>query len=189
MYRIVLAASAALAFAHPAAAQEACAVDGDAYDLDDAGVAALYTCMSERMVEGYTREGDDRASAYREWTQASTRMAVAGPHGERFLNTFVNDAASAQYLRFEEGAFEMPVGSVLAKESVAVRDGTGRVGPLFLMTKVADAPNYGGWFYEGVQPNGKPMKISQSFCHDCHSAFDASDSMGYPLEEVRASAE
>jgi hypothetical protein len=140
-------------------------------------------------LEGYTKEGDATAAEYRDWAVTATRAAVAGPHGERFLLTFANETAAEQYLKYEEGAFEMPVGSVLAKESIAIRKGEARVGPLFLMTKVDDAPETDNWFYAGVQPNGKPLKISQSFCHDCHAAFDASDSMGYPLEEVRLAAE
>lgn len=167
---------------------EICAVEGDHWDLDDAGVAAFYDCMSDRMIEGYTKEGDEFAGVYRDWQPTATRAAVAGPHGERFLNTFVNDVAAAQYLKFENGDFEMPVGSILAKESIAVRKGEGRVGPLFYMTKVDDAAEFDNWFYAGVQPNGKPLKISQSFCHDCHGAFEDSDSMGYPLEEVRISS-
>ncbi|MEM8825195.1 MAG: cytochrome P460 family protein [Pseudomonadota bacterium] len=187
MKRHVLAACF-VTFAMPAAAQETCNVDGDAWDLEEAAVVALYDCMSERMIGAYTKEGDEIAAAYRGWTPTSIRMAVAGPHGERFLNTFANDVAAEQYLKFEDGEFEMPVGSVLAKESVAVREGTGRVGPLFIMTKVDDAPEFDNWVYSGVQPNGKALRISQSFCHDCHSAFETQDSMGYPLEEVRVSA-
>lgn len=186
MTRILLAA--ALTFtAAPAFAQDACTVEGDHYDLDADGVAALYDCMSARMVEGYRKEGDATAAAYRDWTPTSTRPAVAGPHGDRFLNTFANDIAAEQYLAFETGAFEMPVGSVLAKESITIREGEARVGPLFIMTKVDDAPDYDNWLYAGVQPNGKPLKISQDFCHDCHTGFEDQDSMGYPLEEVRLS--
>ena len=102
--------------------------------------------------------------------------------------TFATDVAAEQYLAFEQGAFEMPVGSVLAKESITNSKGTAKVGPLFIMEKVADAPDTDGWLYSGVQPNGKELKISQAFCHDCHGAFEESDSMGYPLEEVRVSA-
>ena len=191
MIRTALAAALALgtplAFAPAAFAQDACAVEGDHWDLDAAGVDALYECMEARMLEGYTKEGDEIAAVYRDWAPTATRMAVAGPHGERFLNTFVNETGAEQYLAFEQGEFEMPVGSILAKESVAVREGTARVGPLFFMTKVDDAPDYDNWLYAGVQPNGKPLRISQDFCHDCHGAFEDQDSMGYPLEEVRVS--
>ena len=83
----------------------------------------------------------------------------------------------------------MPVGSVLAKESFGInkKKNVLRRGPLFIMTKVgADAaPDTLGWVYAGLQPNGKPMKFKQSFCHDCHVAWESQDAMAYPLEEVR----
>ncbi|KIT16406.1 cytochrome P460 family protein [Jannaschia aquimarina] len=182
-----LAAAAMLAaLASPAAAQD-CTIEGDHWSLDDAAVTALYDCMSQKMLDGYTKEGNEIAAAYRDWQPSASRPAVAGPHGERFLMTFANDIAAEQYLAFAQGDFEMPVGSVLAKESIANRDGTARVGPLFIMTKVDDAPEFDNWVYSGVQPNGKELRISQAFCHDCHAAFEDQDSMGYPLEEVRLS--
>ena len=187
MNRLMLAAAATttLLLALPAAAQEACTFEGDAFDLGDEAASAFYDCMSDRMIEGYTKEGNEIAAAYRDWTVTGTRPAVAGPHGDRFLLTFVNDVAAEQYLKFEDGEFEMPVGSVLVKESIGAKDGEGRVGPLFIMTKVDDAPDFDNWLYAAVQPNGKPMGISQKFCHDCHGGYDFQDSMGYPLEEVR----
>ena len=189
MIRTTTAAALALAgLALPAAAQDACLLPDDRYDMTDAQIEALYDCMEGRMIEGYQAQGDEVAMAYRDWTQASTRPAVAGVHGERFLNTFVNDVAADQYLRYEDGAFEMPIGSVLAKEMIGVRDtGEARRAPLLIMTKVDDAPDFDNWVYSGVQPTGQPLRVSQSFCHDCHVNFDGSDSMGYPLEEVRVS--
>lgn len=180
------ALTAAAALAAPAAAQEACTLPAERHAMTDAQVDALYACMSGRMVEGYRAGGDPVAMAYRGWTPAGTRPAVAGVHGDRFLMTFVNDVAAGQYLRYAEGDFEMPVGSVLAKEMIGVRDtGEARRAPLLIMTKVDDAPDTDGWRYSGVQPTGEALNVSQSFCHDCHSAFDASDSMGYPVESVR----
>lgn len=192
MHRLTLATAAAaaacLTFALPAAAEETCALPADRYDLTAEQIDTLYDCMSGWMAEGYASQGSEIGSTFRDWTQASIRPAVAGVHGERFLNTFVNDAGAEQYLRFEEGAFEMPVGSILAKEMIGIRDGMARRAPLLIMTKVDDAPETDNWVYSGVQPTGQPLNVSQSFCHDCHTNFDASDSMGYPLEEVRASA-
>ncbi|SDY61201.1 Cytochrome P460 [Jannaschia faecimaris] len=188
MQRIALAAaatlSAALTIGSPALAQDSCAVGEDPFEMDEAAVNTLYECMSDRMVEGYAKEGSEVGSQYRDWQVTATRPGVAGPHGNRFLLTFVNDIAAEQYLKFEED-ITMPVGSVLAKESISSKDGTARVGPLFIMTKVDDAPDYGNWLYAGVQPNGKEMKVSQKFCHDCHGGYDYQDSMGYPLEDVR----
>lgn len=143
------------------------------------------------MAAGYAKEGDVIGSGYRAWAATATRPAVAGPHGNRLLNTFANDVAAEQYLKFEEEGFEMPVGSILAKESISIsiKNNRARPGPLFIMTKVGldAAPDAGGWLYGGVQPNGKEMKVKQSFCHDCHVGWEAQDSLGYPLEEVRVS--
>ncbi|MSU92227.1 recombinase [Rhodobacteraceae bacterium 2CG4] len=185
-----LVITAALVLGAGAAAAQDCTAEGDAFDLDADAVAALYDCIESAMVEGYTAGGNEIAAAYRDWTVTSTRPAVAGPHGERFLQTFANDAGAEQYLKFETGDFEMPVGSMLAKESFKLTDGTAAVGPLFIMTKVAEgeADEFDNWVYTAVQPNGEPMKISQSFCSDCHSGFEDQDSLGYPLEEVRVGA-
>lgn len=188
MHRFVVAAAAtfatALTFAAPASAADDCAIAEDRFEMDDAAVTALYDCMADRMLEGYNKEGDEIAAQYRDWQITATRAAVAGPHQNRFLLTFVNEIGAEQYLKFEED-ITMPVGSILAKESIGGRNGKAAVGPLFLMTKVADAPEFGNWFYSGVQPNGKELKISQKFCHDCHGGFDFQDSMGYPVEDVR----
>ncbi|GIT89857.1 hypothetical protein JANAI62_06590 [Jannaschia pagri] len=185
---LVAAATTAVAFALPAAAQETCALPADRYDMTDDQVLAMYDCMSDYMLEGYQAQGHEVAMAYRDWAAAGTRPAVAGVHGERFLNTFVNEIAAEQYLKYEEGDFEMPVGSVLAKEMIGVKDGNARRAPLLIMTKVDDAPDTDNWVYSGVQPTGQTMKVSQSFCHNCHVNYDFSDSMGYPVPEVRLTA-
>ena len=169
-----------------------CAVDvEDPFDLDEAGIIALYDCMKDKMVEGYTKGDDEVAKEYRNWTVSSTRPAVAGPHGNRLLQTFANDIAAEQYLKFAEEDVEMPAGSVLAKESIKIssKKKIGKVGPLFIMTKLEEggAPDTDDWVYSAVQPNGKPMKFKQSFCHDCHIGWESQDALAYPLEEVRVS--
>ncbi|UWQ22578.1 cytochrome P460 family protein [Jannaschia sp. W003] len=185
MSRTAATAAVLLLLAAPAGA-EGYVVEGDPWELGEAGVSELYGCMEARMAAGYASGGDPAAVAYRGWTAAATRPAVAGPHGERFLLTFANPVAAEQYLRFEEEGFEMPVGSVLAKESIAVGEGgVPRVGPLFLMEKVDGAPETDGWRYSAVMENGAYVDHTQAFCHDCHAAFADRDALGYPLEEVR----
>ena len=178
-------------FASPALADgHACTVAGDPYDLDDAAVVALYACISDKMAEQYASQGDAVGGAYRDWAVTSTRPAIAGPHGERFLQTFVNDIGAEEYLKFADEGVKMPAGSVMAKESFKVKkDGTLAVGPLFIMTKLEEggAPDYGDWLYAALQPSGKTMGIKQSFCHDCHVGWEAQDALAYPLEEVRIS--
>ncbi len=171
---------------------DSCTAHGDPFDLDDAAVTALYDCIKDKMAESYAKDGDAVGSHYRSWTVTSTRPGIAGPHGNRFLQTFANDIAAEQYLKFADEGVHMPVGSVLAKESFKVKkDGTLAVGPLFVMTKLeaGGAPDADDWHYDALQPNGKVMKIKQAFCHDCHVGWEAQDNLAYPLEEVRISAE
>jgi len=189
---LTTAAAAVLLSAGAAAAQDCIAPSADPFDLDDAAVNELYSCIEAAMIEGYTKGDNPLAPLYRDWTATATRPAVAGPHGERLLLTFANDIAAEQYLQFAYDFGEMPVGSILAKESIKVgKEGKSRVGPLFFMEKVAaggEAAEYDNWVYSAVQPNGKAVKHSQAFCHDCHAAFEDQDSLGYPVEEVRVGA-
>jgi hypothetical protein len=55
------------------------------------------------------------------------------------------------------------------------------------MPKVDDVPETDDQVHPGVQPRGQALQVSQSFCHVCHATFDASDPLGHPPEEVRAS--
>jgi len=194
MKRQLFAAAATLAasltMAQSAAA--ACAVDvTDPFELDAAAINEIYACLKDEMAEKYATEGNEVAVAYRDWTVTSTRPAVAGAHGNRLLQTFANDIAAEQYLKFATEGVDMPAGSVLAKESISIskKKKEARTGPLFIMTKGEEgsAPDAGDWVYAALMPNGKPMKIKQSFCHDCHVAWEAQDMLAYPLEEVRVS--
>jgi len=119
----------------------------------------------------------------------STRPAVTGPHGNRFLQTWANDIAAEQYLKFAEEGVHMPVGSVLAKESFKIHKKKKKavIGPLFIMTKLEEgaSPETNDWLYSGLQPNGKPMKFKQSFCSSCHIGWEDQDALAYPAEEVR----
>lgn len=187
------AIAAALCITAGTASAEDCAaitVD-DSFDLDDAAIASLYECLGEKMAAGYATEGDRIAEVYRDWTPTQTSGAIHGAHGKRILFTYANDIAAEQYLKFEEEGVVMPVGSILAKESISIsiKNKKARPGPLFVMVKVGNetAPDTGGWLYSGLQPNGKVMKVKQSFCHDCHVGWESQDSLAYPVEEYRVS--
>lgn len=169
-----------------------CKVDvEDPFDLDEAAVNAVYDCLKDKMAAGYAKEGDEVGTAFRGWAPTATRPAVDGAHGNRLLHTFANDIAAEQYLKFEEEGVKMPVGSVLAKESIKIKKKTKTavVGPLFIMTKMEEGsiPETSDWLYAGLQPNGKVMKVKQSFCHDCHAGWEDQDALAYPVEEVRIS--
>jgi hypothetical protein len=187
-----LAAAAIGFFAPIGASAQTCAVtETDPFEIDAAGVDAIYDCIKDKMATGYAKAGDEVGSTFRDWTVTSTRPAVAGPHGNRLLQTFANDIAVEQYLKFAEEGVVMPVGSVLAKESIRIHKKKKQavVGPLFIMTKMeaGSIPETNDWLYGGLQPNGKPMKFKQAFCHDCHTGWEEQDYLAYPLEEVRVS--
>jgi hypothetical protein len=185
------AAAFGLALTATTALAEDCAVITveDQFDLEADEIVALYDCLADKLAEGYGKAGDEVGANYRSWAPTSTRPAIQGAHGNRILNTFANDIAAEQYLKYQEEDFTMPVGSVLAKESItiSIKKKTARPGPLLMMTKmeVGSIPETNDWLYTGVQPNGKTMKVKQSFCHDCHEAYEDSDFLAYPMEEVR----
>ena len=187
--RMTAIAAVTLAGSLSAAWAEECTFDIKADDFEQADTDRLYACVKDKLAAGYAKEGHEIGSTYRDWQATATGPAAPGPHGSRFLFTFANDVAYEQYVKYnEDGGFSMPVGSVLAKESFKLsKKGKPRNGPLFIMTKVAagEADEFDNWVYSAVQPNGKNMKIKQSFCHDCHAAFEDQDSMGYPDTDVR----
>lgn len=182
---IGLALTATTAFAEDCAAITV----EDSFDLEPDAIVALYDCLNEKMATGYAKEGNEIGSNFRSWAATSTRPAVQGAHGNRILNTFANDIAAEQYLKYQEEGFTMPVGSILAKESitVSIKKKKARPGPLLMMTKMeaGSIPETNDWLYTGIQPNGKTMKVKQSFCHDCHEPYEDSDFLAYPIEEVR----
>jgi len=161
-------------------------------DLTTEQVVGLYDCIKEEMRAKYAKSDNAWATDYTSWGAAFTAPGGVGNHGSRFLTTFVNDVGFDEYVKFAEDN-AMPVGTVIAKESFNLsKKGKVKVGPLFFMEKVAaggEADEFGNWVYSAIQPNGKAMKVKQSFCHDCHGAFDYQDSLGYPEEDLRVSAE
>jgi hypothetical protein len=139
------------------------------------------------MAEAYAQGDNPVAAAYRNWTITGVRPGPDPSHGDRLLLTFANETAAETYLRFAEDEVEMPVGGILAKESIAINAGQGRIGPLFIMKKLGleAAPDTGGWSYTAVQPDGQMMNVPQSFCHDCHVNFEGQDSLAYPAAGLR----
>ena len=180
----------ALSSANPAAA--GCAMDGtNPLDWNAAQIDALYGCIQSSMAAAYASAKDPVGRSFRDWTPAATRPALSGPHGSRLLQTYANDIAAPQYLRFAAEDVAMPPGSILAKETITLDSAAqmGRIGPLFVMTKLTagTAPETQDWLYSTVQPDGRPGTIQQATCHTCHAAWDDQDMLAYPLEQIRRS--
>jgi hypothetical protein len=196
MTTIIRAAAAAAALCLTAGAASAeCRAPAAADELSTAQAAALYDCLQGDMMAGYAK-GPKRwipaghVADYRGWTQASTAPAAPGPHGDRFLMTWVNAVGSDAYLEFAEENVSIPAGTVIAKESFDVKaDGKAVPGPLFLMEKVAAgrSPQTNDWFYMMVSAGGSPVAVNVvAACHECHENYADQGNLGYPDEDVRA---
>lgn len=187
------AAITAAVFFVSGSAYAACTSPVPKDDLTDEQIVEIYECIKEDLRAGYAKNDNPWAKDYVNWGATATRPAAPGPHGNRFLNTFVNEIGHAEYVKFLEERGPMPVGSVLAKEVFSVnKKQEVKKGQLFFMEKVAaggEAEEFGNWVYSVVKSNGDPQKITQKFCHDCHGAFSDQDAMGYPDEDVRIAAE
>ncbi len=163
-------------------------------EMTNADAHQIYLCIADDMGRGYLTGPKkwvplEFVEQFRTWTPASTLPADPGVHGERFLFTYVNSVGAAEYTQFKDEGAKMPAGTVIAKESFSVGDdGKTKHGPVFFMQKVAEgtSPRTNDWYYMAVQPNGKPLAVNvYKACNECHSAYEGSDYLAYPEEDVR----
>jgi hypothetical protein len=169
-------------------ALSACAIDKSPKDLSLDEVSNYYECVKADLAQGYQGGDNAVAKAYPNWKAGATGPAKPGFHSNRYLMTYVNDIGHSAYVAYAPSDVDMPVGSVIAKESFKIKSGGKlKAGPLFIMEKVGvdQAPKAQGWVYSAVKASGKPMSVKQSFCHSCHQAYAAQDALGYPVESVR----
>lgn len=174
-------------FSHSTSAAE-CTLDKKAKNSSLTEINEYYKCARPELIKRYQAGDQKLAQDYTNWKAGATGPAKPGFHGNRYLMTYVNDLGIEDYLKYAPSDVDLPVGSLIAKESFKIK-GKGKLkpGPLFLMEKVGKdkAPKTDGWFYSGVKPNGKAMKADQGFCHGCHMAYKAQDALGYPAADVR----
>jgi len=156
--------------------------------LSDEEVNKIYLEARADLIAGYQQGDNADADAYSEWRPVSTIPAAPGVHAKRYMMTYVNDIGYDEYVRYASQGVNMPVGSIVAKESFKIKGKSKKFspGPIFFMEKVGieKAPKTDGWFYSRVKANGKPMKSSQKFCHSCHEAYSGQDALGYPVKRA-----
>ncbi|MCH7888169.1 MAG: cytochrome P460 family protein [Proteobacteria bacterium] len=171
-----------------------------AVELTDSEAKDAYSCIKGSLRAGYAKSnlasgtGLKIAQDYQDWTRYSTRSYVSATHGGRFVQNYANSTAKA-YGKYEDVG-RLPAGSVVAKDSFAVRAGRVSAGPLFVMEKMpagfnADSIN---WRYTLVMPDGKVIGTTNGkgsknveFCYGCHAAIagEQSDSLFFLPEEYR----
>lgn len=161
----------------------------DPANLSDAEAADIYETVARQLHAAYALSRHPAAVAYPRWRRYNTAPYRATDHGQRYLNNYANPQARA-YGRYER-AGEMPVGSVIAKDSFAVTQ-SGRVfpGPLFLMEKMPPGfnPAGGDWRYTTVMPDGAVWGVTKGenganmeFCAECHAKAGAAQDFLYFL--------
>ena len=138
-------------------------------------------------------DGSDIAADYRSWDIYNTAPYQSATHGGRYVNNYANETGAA-YGKFEDFG-EMPVGSILAKDSFTLDgDGEGSSGPLFLMRKMEAGfrPDFGDWEYTLIMPGGNVYGITNAagsgnvdFCGTCHMAVLDQDHMFFMPVEYR----
>jgi hypothetical protein len=163
-------------------------------DLSDAAALTLYLRVLDQMVSGYRISDLATAGTYRSWRRYNKTPYRSATHGERFVNNYGNTIAKS-YGNFE-AAGDMPVGSVLAKDSIAVTTrGDVFLGPLFLMEKMAPgfSPESRDWCYTMIMPDGSLFGATHGegservkFCITCHEAAgDENDHLFFVPEDYR----
>ncbi len=196
------AAKMACGACNPCAAKKACGAcspcgpcgGGAAPKLTTAEAKGAYECLLKEMVAGYAKSGLKIASFYKNWDIYNKQPYVSDTHGGRLVNNYANATGKA-YGKFEEVG-QMPVGSILAKDSFAVH-GNGKMaaGPLFVMEKMPAGFNKasGNWRYTMVMPDGAVFGVTKGensakmqFCIDCHAAVaEDQDSLMLIPDEYR----
>lgn len=162
--------------------------------LTGADALTVYNRILDDMVAGYRLSNLPFVDRYRTWRRYNTVPYRSAQHGERFVNNYANDAAK-DYQYFE-AAGEMPVGSILIKDSFAVtKRGDVFSGPLFVMEKMQ--PGFSltsrNWRYIMIMPDGSLFGSTNGegserveFCVTCHKlAGDRNDHLFYIPERYR----
>ena len=84
------------------AAYAACTAPAAKDDLTDEQIVEVYECIKDELRAGYAKSDNPWASDYVNWGDTATRPAAPGPHGNRFLNTFVNEVGHAEYIKYSD---------------------------------------------------------------------------------------
>ena len=163
--------------------------------LTDAQATATYASLKADMLARYNKSGDAIAGVYTSWDSFNTVPYKSATHGQRYVNNYANNVAAATYGQYEN-VTQMPVGSVLAKDSFNInKKGKAVAGPLFLMEKMPAGfdTDTKDWKYWAVMPNGKLMGVTGgenakkvAFCAACHNGMGVkTDAMTFLPEKYR----
>lgn len=154
-----------------------------------------YKSLARRMARGYAAAQMDLIRNYQNWPLFNDAPYISATHGQRFVNSYANRMAH-NYATLQEGEV-LPVGSVLAKDSMTVTDeGNVHPGALFVMEKLPAGtnPDTADWRYIMVMPDGSLFGDTMgnradavAYCHVCHEAVADRDYTFYVPDEFQIS--
>ncbi|WP_051548169.1 cytochrome P460 family protein [Sneathiella glossodoripedis] len=181
---------------NPCAAKNPCNPCGaaDVAELSPQQAIAAYDCIQSELISSYAKAGLSEVQNYIGWENVALSPYQAVTHGNRYVNNWVNTVGAAQYRKYED-AGQMPVGSVIVKDSFEVTaSGAISPGPMFIMEKMADGfqPELGNWKYSMVMPDGSIFGQTKGkntagmvFCSECHASAEDQDYLLFLPEELR----
>ncbi len=153
----------------------------------------IYKELMRRMDRGYATANLDILMNYQNWPLFNDAPYISATHGQRYVNSYANRMA-ANYATLKEGE-KLPVGSVLAKDSITVTDEDHiHPGALFVMEKLpkGTSPDTADWRYIMVMPDGSLFGDTTgdragavSYCHECHEAVADRDYTFFVPEEYQ----
>lgn len=164
-------------------------------DLSKDDANKIYDKLKDMMADGYDLSQMSLVNGYQSWTRYNSAPYLSATHGQRFVNNYANEAG-APYGSMKEGD-KLPQGTVLAKDSVTVKDdGKFYPGALFIMEKLdaGVSPDTADWRYVVINPDGSlagdttgdgPELVK--YCHDCHISMADNDYVFYVPEDYQVS--
>ncbi len=161
--------------------------------LNDEEAETIYRRLKWRLSRRYKLSQLPVARKYQRWKRFNKTPYRSTSHGARYINNYANRRALA-YGKFEK-AGTMPVGAIVAKDSLTVK-ANGRVipGPLFVMEKMPEGFNYvsGDWRYTMIMPDGSVFGETNGvdsarveFCTSCHLAAEKNDHLFFMPKKYR----
>lgn len=145
--------------------------------ISDREAVDAYNCALPALRQAHGESGFAPAAEYLDWQRFSTGPYESRAHSRRYVSNYANAIAAEFYGRWE-AIDKMPVGSILAKNSLIVTP-EGRVGfgSLAILEKMPAGfnPDTGDWRFTLVLPDGRLFgqtndddQVAVKFCADCH---------------------
>ena len=155
----------------------------------------IYDRLKESMADSYALSRLAIVEDYQSWKLFSDAPYMSATHGQRYVNSYANEIAR-NYDSLQIGE-TLPVGSVLAKDSITILDDKSvYAGALFIMEKLPEgqSPATADWRYVMVIPDGSLFGDTHgerselmAYCHECHLSVAERDHTFFVPEEYRVS--